>query len=346
MNLSSALNDGPAPLDRGSGARGLRRRGESDAAPGRAPVAGVELRVRLCHAGRARSPRDRHAALDASWTSGKTPAATPPSSAAPNAEPSSDAVSSSGSPRTEATIRATAGCGRRRPRRAPAGLDAERAQQLERVAQAEGDALEHRPDQRPAVVAQLEPDERARASGSACGVRSPARYGSEEEPLDARLPGLGLAHQRARTATSGASASWNHCERARRPRASRPSPARRPGPRGRTRGRGPRRRGRSGQRGEDDARRAEHDRERPGPVDADAERGRRLVAGAGRDGVPAASSPTPARSGDSRTGGSHAAGARAPRAPRRSSPPRDVEEERSGRVGDVGRPLPVSRSRT
>src|SRR4029453_12352423 len=41
----------------------------------------------------------------ASWTSSKTPPATPPRSAAPKADPSSTAIRSSGSASTEATIR-------------------------------------------------------------------------------------------------------------------------------------------------------------------------------------------------------------------------------------------------
>ena len=63
------------------------------------------------------------------------------------------------------------------------GADTERAQELERVAQPVGDALEHRPRRaRRGRGAAREPDERAARVGIGCGVRSPARYGANSSP--------------------------------------------------------------------------------------------------------------------------------------------------------------------
>ena len=59
-----------------------------------------------------------------------------------------------------------------------------------------GDALEHSADERPAIMAQPQPDERAPHGG--IGVRrSLARQvRRERQPLGAGLPGHGLAQQR------------------------------------------------------------------------------------------------------------------------------------------------------
>ena len=62
------------------------------------------------------------------------------------------------------------------------GLDPEPTNRVEHVAQPEGNALQHRPDERATVVPELEADERAARVGSACGVRSPARYGAKRRP--------------------------------------------------------------------------------------------------------------------------------------------------------------------
>ena len=77
-----------------------------------------------------------------------------------------------------------------------ARLDAERAQQVERVAQAERDALEDRADEGATVVAQLEADERA--ARVRVGVRRPlaGEVRQEQEAVDTRLPGLRLRDER------------------------------------------------------------------------------------------------------------------------------------------------------
>ena len=95
-----------------------------------------------------------------------------------------------------------------------------------------------------------------------------------------------------------------------------------------------------GQRGEDDARGAEHDRHGPGPLDADAERAGGAVARArgDRDAGGGARRET---SGDSSTRGSHAA-VELQRLEHGSSLQRalgDVEQQRARRVGDVDRAL-------
>src|SRR4029079_16608896 len=63
------------------------------------------------------------------------------------------------------TARASAGDPR------PRCLDTERAKQVDRVREAERHALEHRPDERPAIGAQLEPPERT--AGDGIGGRDP-----------------------------------------------------------------------------------------------------------------------------------------------------------------------------
>ena len=75
------------------------------------------------------------------------------------------------------------------------GLRAERVQQLQRVAQAVGDALEHGSDERAAVVAQPEARE-GRPRARVCVRRALAlEVGLEEQPLGAGRPRLGLAQQ-------------------------------------------------------------------------------------------------------------------------------------------------------
>ena len=98
------------------------------------------------------------------------------------------------------------------------------------------------------------------------------------------------------------------------------------------------------QRGEHDARCAHHDRERPGPVDPDTDRGRRAVARPGRDRNPLWHVVTSDRDARRSRATRARAAARRPasRARRARRPTRcvgDVEQQRAGGVGDVGRPL-------
>ena len=80
--------------------------------------------------------------------------------------------------------------------RATDASHAERPEQVERVAQPERHALEHRADERAAVVPELQPDERA--ARVRVGVRRPlaGEVREEHEPLGARLPRLRLGDQR------------------------------------------------------------------------------------------------------------------------------------------------------
>ena len=172
---------------------------------------------------------------------------------------------------------AAAGCAAHRDRAA------ERAQHLEAVAQAVGDALEHGADERAAVVPQREADEGA--ARVRVGVRRPlaGEVGQEDQALHAGLPALRLREQLV-----------ERLSRARaRPGASRGEPAAEsmtpiachtPGTAWqKTCARASRVEGGLRERREDDAGRAEDDRGRPGRVDADAERAGGLVAGARRD---------------------------------------------------------------
>ena len=89
-------------------------------------------------------------------------------------------------------------------------------------------------------------------------------------------------------------------------------------------------RGEDGQRREHDPGRAEYDRDGPGPVDADAERSRRLVAGTRGSGHVGRLEHRRQPLGANLERGQHLV------AP---TPLRDVEEQRPGRVGDVDRAL-------
>ena len=172
-----------------------------------------------------------------------------------------------------------------------------------------------------------------RASGSGCGVRSPARYGANSRPS---LPG----GQRAASASSVGVVGAEHAAEpggaSRRRSASRPSRATCRGRRGRTRAVAPARSGCvGGERREDDARGAEDDGDRARARDPDAERGRGLVAGAGDLGR------LVARAGATR------AGSRAPRRPpptRRAgaTSKRSVPEASATSIASS----PVRRSRT
>ena len=184
--------------------------------------------------------------------------------------------------------------------------DAELAQELERVPQAVGDALEHgarraRRDRAEARGRRTSPSRR----GSACGVRSPCRYGRKSTP-SAPPPSAGLRDQlverrlraRAHRGTSGAR---------RRRSASRHRLPRAPGAHGRRRGRGPAGRVRTpaAPRG-----RRPTSRGRPRPCPARRPR-RRARRPAGR--------PPPQSSVDSLTGEATRPGCRARAGPPRSS---------------------------
>ena len=119
--------------------------------------------------------------------------ATPASSAAPYAEPSSTSVSSSGTPRTDATISSQSRLRAPPPETRPArGLDAELAEQLERVAQAVRDSFEHGADECAAVVTGARGRRRRRARrgrrgesarpGGRGGRRGPRRPASTLRP--------------------------------------------------------------------------------------------------------------------------------------------------------------------
>ena len=163
-----------------------------------------------------------------------------------------------------------------------------------------------------------------RASGSACGVRSPARYGAKRSPS---APGA----QRAASSSSTPYAAPTHAaEPGERAGCAQHHAHRVPGAghrvaedvhaRLRVRRVG-------GQRGEDDARRAEHDRHGPGLDDPDAERGGRLVARARDLGRLVHGRKPLERHVERRADLVRPAAAG------------DVEEQRAGRVGDVDRVL-------
>ena len=176
------------------------------------------------------------------------------------------------------------------------------ADEVERVAQAARDALEHGAHERAAVVADLEAGERAARVG--VGVRRPlaGQVREERQALDARLPRsppprpAPRTRRRRRPAATPAS---------RPPTASRPSGARRPAPRGRTRARAP-----AGPRGIPAAPRTRR-RTCPSPLRAApaGPRPRRARRPPGRRRPPRPATPAgvrPDTSGDSSTLGSHA----------------------------------------
>ena len=208
-------------------------------------------------------------------------------------------------------------------------VDAELAQQLERVAQPVRDAFQHRAHERARVVAEREPDERA--ARVRVGVRRALarEVRLEEEALGPGRPALGrsqqlvvgLADDLLAQPAQRAGGAQHHAHRvpAARDRVAERVHARC--------GIGRERR----QRGEDDARRAEHDRDGARPVDPDAERAGGLVARARR---------AAGRSGDSNAGGSHSRGTlERVEDVVRPAPLGDVEEQRPGRVGGVDRAL-------
>ena len=127
---------------------------------------------------------------------------------------------------------------------ADVGPNAERAQQLERVAQPVRDAFEHRAHERAAIVAQRQADEGA--ARVRIGVRRPlaGEVRREEQPLAAGRPLRRLGDERRRT-TRRARPRRAATAASRPRRASRPSRATSRAPRGRRRARAPRRRART-----------------------------------------------------------------------------------------------------
>ena len=159
------------------------------------------------------------------------------------------------------------------------------ADEVERVAQAERDPLEHRADQRAAVVAEPEPHKRRPSVG--IGVRGALarEVGEEQEPFGPGRPRGGLGDRAGRRRRPGrrhpAATAAN-----RRLTASRPSRARRPDRVAESVYAGAGIRRELLERGEHDAGGAEHDR-RPGrAIDAHPERAGGLIAAAGGDGDP------------------------------------------------------------
>ena len=119
---------------------------------------------------------------------------------------------SSGRSSTEATIRSQSRLRAPPPETRPdRRLGAELAEQVERVAEAERDAFEDRADERTAVVAQLEPDERA--ARVRVGVRralSREVRAGRQAPPSSGLPRLRLRDERARTTRRRRARSRNH----------------------------------------------------------------------------------------------------------------------------------------
>ena len=197
-----------------------------------------------------------------------------------------------------------------------AGIDAQIPQQLERVPQPERDAFEDGAHEGSAVVAKLKAHERAAGVGIRMRRALSGEVGQEEQTVRAGIPALRLADELSECRTrrshvaeplQRAGGRQHHAHHV-------------PGPRHSVAERmhaRPRIRGEGGQRGEHDARRTEHDRERARPVDPDAERRGRAVSCAccHRDppGV------RPETSGDSSSGGSQRAAPRERRAPRPTS---------------------------
>ena len=175
-----------------------------------------------------------------------------------------------------------------------------------------------------------------RASGSACGVRSPVRYGRNVEPVRARPPRRGLVRQlgelpaddaaQPRQRAGGGQHHAHLVPGAGHGVAEGVHAGLRVGPV-------------LGQRGEHDAGRPHRDAQRPGPVDADAEPARGLVARARRDGDagrrPAATPPA-TRARSAATPRSISSVSQHLVAP---APLRHVEQQRARGVGDVDRPL-------
>ena len=156
-------------------------------------------------------------------------------------------------------------------------LDTELGEQLERVAQPEGDTLEHGPGEGAPVVAERKPRERTPRIRIGMRRSLSGEVGSEEKSLGARGPRGRVGEQ---LLVAGAEHIVQPAERAGR----REHHAHRvPGVRDRMAERVQARLrvgGVRGQRREDDPGGAEHDGQASGAVDSDPERAGRLVAGA------------------------------------------------------------------
>ena len=270
--------------------------------------------------------------------SGQVPPATPPSSAAPYAAPSSTTGRSSGSSSTEAMIRSHSSERAPPPETRPRSrLDAELAQQVERVAQPVRDALEHRAGERAAVVAQREAGERA------ARVRVGVRRALAGEVRQERQPlGAGLPRGRACDELAEAGAGRGDVAQPRSEPAAEsitPIACQPPGTAWQnawTRARGSA--ANAGSAANTTPLVPSAIESGPGTVDADAERAGRLVARAGGDrhavGV------RPETSGDSSRRGSQAgSSSSASSTSSLQRRPRDVEQQRARRVGHVGRVL-------
>ena len=214
---------------------------------------------------------------------------------------------------------------------------ADLAEQVERVAEPERDALEHRPDEGAAIVAQPESDEGT--AGIGVGVRGAlaGEVGQEQQALAPRRPGGGGVDELAVAAVRGHDVVQPAQRAGRRHRHPHGVPG-------------------AGDRvaegldagasvgleallgGEDDAGGPEHDRRRARAIDADAEGARGLVAGAGRDrgavgGLPAERLALVEGRQEIGLDGQRPHHLLAP------APACDVEQERAGGVGDVARAL-------
>ncbi len=215
--------------------------------------------------------------------------------------------------------------------------------ELERVAQAERNALEHRPDECAAVVTKLETRE-GRARRRVCMRRPlPREVGSEEKPVDAGAPGFGLGDEVGEGRFGGEPVA-QPLQRAGR-REHHPHRVPLAGDRVTERVDARLRIARErGQRRKHDARRAHHDRERTRPVDTHPESRRRAVPGTRRNRDPWRQ----IVAGESGAGdlgrfeerrqnrGIEVEGAQHLGRPAAAG---DVEQERARRVGDVRRPL-------
>ena len=253
-----------------------------------------------------RGPRRARSRSTASCASANTPADTPARRAAPYAAPSSTCVRSSGRSSTDARIcepelaaRAAAGDA------ADLGLDAERPQQLERVEEAVRNALEDGTGQRAAVVPQRQADEgaaRVRVGVRRALAREVRR---EAQTLRTRRPRCRLAEEVL--VRRPPERRVQPAERSRRREHDAHRVPRLRAPRGRRRGAAP-----AGRRGRQEARRRRRRRCRARPRAAPG--GRRRHRARRRP-----DRPRPRPRSTRRRAGATRAGARARRAPRRSS---------------------------
>ena len=178
-----------------------------------------------------------------------------------------------------------------------------------------------------------------RASGSACGVRSPVRYGRNVRPsapgsqrrrLVDQLAEVDAAADDAAQPAQRAGGGQHHAHRCQAPGTAWQNAWTRACGSAAVRG----------QRGEDDARGPERHRQRPGPVDADAEPAGRLVARARRrPAMPPPSCDRRPRATRARVGSHARSSSSASSTSSLQRRARDVEQQRARRVGDVDRAL-------